>query len=194
MSLAQITEKIRNDAQKEADEILSKAKGQADFITQKAGQECDEIKAGFDARFEAERPEIIKRREIVANLDVEKMKLRSKRKLIEDVYRGALAKMAEIPKAEYLDFCARLLDAAVSTRDEKVTVGYQEKYLDREWVAAYNGEHGSSLELSEEKADISGGFILVRGRTSIDCSWEMLIKVLQEKQESDVVKRLFPSE
>ena len=39
MSLAQITEKIRNDAQKEADEILSKAKAQADFITQKAGQE-----------------------------------------------------------------------------------------------------------------------------------------------------------
>ena len=177
MSLAQITEKIRNDAQKEADEILSKAKAQADFITQKAGQECDEIKAGFDARFEAERPEIMKRREIVANLDVEKMMLRAKRDLIE-----------------YLNFCASLLDEAVSSRDEKVTVGAGEKYIDREWLAAYNGEHGSNLELSEERADIAGGFILVRGRTSIDCSWDMLIKVLQEKQESDVVKRLFPSE
>ena len=194
MSLAQITEKIRNDAQKEADEILSKAKAQADFITQKAGQECDEIKAGFDARFEAERPEIMKRREIVANLDVEKMMLRAKRDLIEDVYRGGLAKMAELPKDEYLNFCASLLDEAVSSRDEKVTVGAGEKYIDREWLDAYNGEHGSNLELSEERADIAGGFILVRGRTSIDCSWDMLIKVLQEKQESDVVKRLFPSE
>ena len=43
MSLAQITEKIKNDAQKEADEILSKAKGQAEVITQKSGQELSLI-------------------------------------------------------------------------------------------------------------------------------------------------------
>ena len=194
MSLAQITEKIKNDAQKEADEILSKAKGQAEVITQKSGKECDEIRADFDARFEAEHPEIIKRREIGANLDVEKMKLRAKRDLIADVYRQALVKMAELPKDEYLGFCARLLDEAVSTRDEKVLVGRGEKYIDGEWLASYNCEHGSTLELSEEKADIAGGFILLRGRTSIDCSWDMLVKVLQEKQEADVVKRLFPSE
>ncbi|MDO5116108.1 MAG: V-type ATP synthase subunit E [Synergistaceae bacterium] len=194
MSLAQITEKIRNDAQKEADEILSKAKGQADFITQKAGQECDEIKADFDARFEAERPEIIRRREIVANLDVEKMLLRSKRALIVDVYSEALEGMKALPKDKYLDFCARLLDEGVSSRDEKVIVGADEKYLDREWLEVYNRDHDTRLELSEERADISGGFILTKDRISINCSWDMLLKVLQEKQESDVVKRLFPSE
>ena len=37
MSLAQITEKIKNDARKEADGILSKAKEQAESITRKAG-------------------------------------------------------------------------------------------------------------------------------------------------------------
>ena len=34
----------------------------------------------------------------------------------------------------------------------------------------------------------------MRGRTSVDCSWDMLVKVLKEKQEADVVKRLFPRE
>ncbi|MCQ4765847.1 hypothetical protein NE577_17520, partial [Cloacibacillus evryensis] len=64
---------------------------------------------------------------------------------------------------------ANPLDEAVSTRDEKVLVGRGEKYIDGEWLASYNCEHGSTLELSEEKADIAGGFILLRGRTSIDC-------------------------
>ena len=81
MSLAQITEKIRNDAQKEADEILSKAKAQAEAITSKAEKECAGIQEGFDERFGAERPEIMKRREIVANIDVSKMMLSAKREL-----------------------------------------------------------------------------------------------------------------
>lgn len=194
MSLAQITEKIRNDAQKEANEILSKAKAQAASITKKAGEECDGIKADFDARFEAERPEIMKRREIVANLDVAKMQLRAKRDLIQDVYNGALAKLAALPTKEYVGFCSRLLDEAVVSRDEKLIVKSGEKHITAKWLASYNDAHDTKLALSDEKADIAGGFILVRGRTRIDCSWDMLLKVLQEKQESDVVKRLFPSE
>lgn len=194
MSLAQITEKIRNDAQKEADEILSKAKAQADSITQKAGKECDEIKSGYEARFEAERPEIIKRREIVAHLDVRKMMLRSKRDLISDVYREALEKLKSLPEKEYLEFCTRLLDEGATTREEKVIIGRNEKYINKDWLDAYNNNHGAKLELAEDRADISGGFILSRGRTSVNCSWDMLLKVSQEKQESDVVKRLFPSE
>lgn len=193
MSLAQITEKIRNDAQKEADEILSKAKAQADALTAKAEKECGEIQAGFDARFEAERPEIIKRREIVADIDVSKMMLAAKRRLIEDVYSGALDKMKALPKDEYLALCTSLLGEAAKTKEEEVVVGADEKYIDEAWIAAYNAAHGTKLALSAEKADIAGGFILRRDKISVNCSWEMLLKVSQEKQESDVVKRLFPS-
>ena len=193
MSLAQITEKIRNDAQKEADEILSKAKAQAGSIAAKAEKECSEIQAGFDARFEAERPEIMKRREIVADIDVSKMMLAAKRKLIEDVYSGALNKMKKLSKADYLTLCTNLLNEGIKTKDEEVVVGSGEKYIDAAWIAAYNSTHGTNLSLAAEKVDISGGFILNRGRISVNCSWEMLLKVSQEKQESDVVKRLFPS-
>lgn len=193
MSLAQITEKIRNDAQKEADEILSKAKAQAASITGRAAMECAEIQAGFDDRFGAERPEILKRREIVADIDAGKMMLGVKRELIKDVYRGALEKMKALPKDEYLAFCAELLDGAVSTKDEQVAVGEDEKHIDGAWLDSYNAAHGTNLTLADERAEISGGFILKRGRISVNCSWEMLLKVSQEKQESDVVKRLFPS-
>jgi len=55
-------------------------------------------------------------------------------------------------------------------------------------------ENGTNLVFSERKPDIAGGFILTRGRISTNCSWDMLIRIAQEKQESDVVKRLFQSE
>ena len=193
MSLAQITEKIRNDAQKEADEIISQAKAQAASFTGKAEKECAEIQAGFDDRFGAERPEILKRREIVADIDVSKMMLSARRELIVDVYRGALEKMKALPKDEYLAFCSNILDDGVSTKDEQVIVGENEKYIEGAWLDSYNAAHGTKLTLADERAEISGGFILRRGRISVNCSWEMLLKVSQEKQESDVVKRLFPS-
>ncbi len=194
MSLAQITEKIKNDARKEADEILLKAKTQAETIARKAMDECDDIQAGFDARFNTERPEIFRRREIVANLDTARMELKAKRDLIEDVYRSALAKLASLGKEDYLSFCVSLLKDAVKSGDEKIAVGKNEKYLDEAWLGEYNAAHGTKLAMSGSRPDISGGFILMRDRTSIDCSWDMLVKVMQEKQEAGVVKRLFPQE
>ena len=122
------------------------------------------------------------------------MKLQAKRDLIADVYAAALANLAQLPREEYLNFCESLLGEAVSAKNEQLVIGEKEKYIDAKWLAEYNKDHGTELLLSDDKADIAGGFIIVDGRKSIDCSWDMLVKVLQEKQESDVVKRLFPSE
>ncbi|MDO4987911.1 MAG: V-type ATP synthase subunit E family protein [Synergistes sp.] len=193
MSLAQITDKIKADAQKQADEILSKAKENADFITRKAAEDCDAIRSEFEARFEMERPEIFKRREIVAGLDTSKMFLQAKRDLIADVYAATLKELVSLPKDKYLSFCESLLEEAAKTKDETVFIGKDEKNITDEWVASYNSQHKTNFKLSPERRAIDGGFILVRGRVSVDCSWNMLVKVMQEKQESDVVKRLFPS-
>ena len=193
MSLAQITEKIRNDAQLEADEILSKAKAQSDLISKRALEENDSIKSASASRFDVERPEIFRRREIVANLDVKKMMLESSRTLINDVYTAAIEKMSSLDKATYENLAESLLNASVTTKEEEFLVAENEKYLDKNWLDSYNSKHGTKLVFSSEKPEFAGGFILKRGRIATNCSWDMLIQMSQEKQESDVVKRLFPS-
>jgi len=192
MSLAQITEKIKNDAQQEADEFIAEAKAQADLVTQKASKERDAIKADLDHRFGIERPEIFHRSEIVADLDVKKMMLKAKRDLISDVYAQALSKMKNMDREQYLGFCEDLLNSSVSTKEEKIEVSADEKFIDKAWLDSYNAKHSSKLTLSDKKPDISGGFILANGKTSINCSWDMLLQVAQEKQEAGVVERLFP--
>lgn len=194
MSLAQITDKIKNDAEREAQEIKAKAQAKVDAIVKKADKENESVRASYEERFEDERPEIFKRREIVANLDVDKMMLGSKRKIIDDVYEATLEKLKNLEKSEYETFFETLLSRAVTTGNEEVILASDERFIDKAWLDGYNGRAGKKLTLADEKADISGGFILKNGKISVNCSWEMLINASREKFEFDVVKRLFGSE
>ena len=192
MSLAQITEKIKKDAQGEADKILAEARENAAVQLKKSEAECESIRADFKARFDAERPEIFRRREIVAGLDINKMQLQAKRNLIADVYKTALEQLSNLSKDEYLAFCERLLDE-LGAKEGELQLSADEKYIDKAWVDAYNKKAGAALALSEEKADISGGFILEHDKIIANCSWDMLLQVAQEQKETDVIKRLFPT-
>lgn len=194
MSLAQITEKIRKDAEREAEEIIAKANSQADEIRCRATEENDALKSGFERRYEAERPEIFRRREVVAGLDVKKMMLQAQRNIINDAYAAALEKLRGLGREEYLGFCAMLLNGAVSSKKETIRVGVGEKYIDAAWIESYNQKNECALVLAGEKAgDISGGFILEDGRIGVNCSWEMLLQIAQEKFEADIIERLFQS-
>lgn len=192
MSLAQITEKIKSDARNEAAKILAKAKSKAAEIAEKAARESSDIKESFAKRFAKEKPEILRRREIVAKLDVKKRMLHSERNLIKDVYDNALDGMKAFDKDDYLEFCEILLDQSVSSKDEEVLVAENEKFIDEAWINAYNEKKKTNLVISKDNIDITGGFILRRGKIRTNCSWDMLIQVAQEKKEFEVVKRLFP--
>ena len=143
------------------------------------------------ARLEKETPEILRRREIVAKLDVNKEDLSARRGLIDEAFEATKAKMAGMDGNAVKRFAEALLDQAVETKDETLVVGRGEKNLDAGWLKAYNEKSGSNLKISEEKAPIIGGFILRRGLVDVNCSWEMLIRTAREELEAETVKKLF---
>ncbi|MDR2780759.1 MAG: V-type ATP synthase subunit E [Synergistaceae bacterium] len=191
MSLAQITDKIERDARDEASKILERARGQEAEIKTETEKEIKRIEASASERFDYERPEIFKRREIVARLDVNKIRLGAERKLISDVYAEGLLRLKNLGKGEYVSFCERLLKKSVESGDESVELSHSEKYLDAAWLEAFNKTNGFRLTLSERRGDFSGGFILSKGRIAVNCTWEMLIQAASESMESEVVSRLF---
>ena len=191
MSLAQITEKIEQDARSEAKNILDRAREQEKQTKASADSEIKKLEEAAQARFKRERPEIFKRRDIVARLDVEKLHLASQRTLIRDVFDGTLARLKALPKEEYLSFCERLLKEATETGDEELQVSKDEKFIDKTWLDNFNAKNKTKISLSAEGQDFSGGFVLGRGRVSINCSWEMLMQAAKERLETEVVKRLF---
>ena len=192
MSLAQITEKIEQDARAEADKILARAAEQEAEIAKETADEVGQLNAATDERFRVERPEIFRRRDIVAKLDVKKLLLHSQRKLIQDVYDGALNQLKTLEKDKYLDFCEKLLAKATDGSDELMEISNEEEHIDQAWLDQFNEKHKTNIKLSDKRQDIAGGFMLVKGRICINCSWNMLIQVARETMETELVKRLFP--
>ncbi|MDR3255430.1 MAG: hypothetical protein LBT31_07660 [Synergistaceae bacterium] len=193
MSLAQITEKIERDARGEADKVMTSAREREAEIKREAVDEVKKIEDASKARFDKERPEIFKRREIVARLDVDKLQLGVRRRLIQDVFDVALERLNKLGKDEYIVFCGSLLKEASEGGEEVLELSSNEKHLGSEWVEEFNAKNGASITLSPNRQDFSGGFILNKGRVSVNCSWEMLMRVTQEHLEAEVVKRLFPA-
>ncbi|ACZ19088.1 V-type ATP synthase subunit E [Thermanaerovibrio acidaminovorans] len=192
MALADIKAKIEADAREQAEAILQRARGQAEEIRRKAQQEIEDIRHSFEERFAKEAPEISKRREAVARLDVEREMLNAKRRLISMVFDEALNQMISLDRAKREPFVERLLLASVQDGDEVVVVGPSEDLITEDWLKGFNDRHGKSLTLSDRRdPSIKGGFVVERGKISTNCTWEMLLRVFQEEREAEVVRQLF---
>ena len=191
MSLAEIKTKIEADARAEAQAILDKARDQADRIRAEADEQILKVEKTYGDRFAKEQPEILRRREIVAALDVKKIELGVKQKAISNSFDGAVEELKNLPPEKAAAFIENLLGEAVQTGKETVFVGEEEKLITKEWLAEYNKRKKTSLLLSGEPRDISGGFILAEGDIETDCSWDMLVRWIRDDIEADVVQRLF---
>ncbi|MGN0838730.1 MAG: V-type ATP synthase subunit E [Pyramidobacter sp.] len=194
MALADIRKKIEQDAADEAAKLLDDARKQAEALNKDADAQIAQNKKYYDDLFETEAPEVRRRAEIIANLDVKKIKLGAKRELIEQSFRQAFERLCKLSDDKYLAFMEKLLDQAVSSGDEELLVSGKEKRMNKSWLDKYNAAKGRKLTLSAEKADIEAGFILRRGRISVNCSLDTLVRWLEDDLESDVVKRLFDAE
>lgn len=193
MSLVKITEKIEQDARTEAEEILNRARELEDQILRGAQEEAMRLQKEAQERFDKERPEVFRRREIVSKLDIEKLHLQAQRQLIREVYDRVLNNLINLDKDAYLQFCERLLAEAFETGQEVMHISINEKYIDRIWLDQFNNEHQTNITLTDQRQNISGGFILDNGQISINCSWDMLLQNTKENMETEVVKRLFPA-
>lgn len=191
MSLAEIKTKIEADARAEAQAILDKARDQADRIRAEVDEQILKIEKTYGDRFAKEQPEILRRREIVAGLDVKKNELGVKQKAISNSFDGAVEQLKALPSEKAAAFFENLLSKAVQTGKETIFVGEEEKLITKEWVAEYNQRKKTSLLLSEEPRDISGGLILADGDIETNCSWDMLVRWIRDDIEADVVQRLF---
>ncbi len=189
MSLAHITAKIEADARQEADEILAKSRSQADAIRNKCREELEQLDKATTERIAAERPEVFRRREIVANLDVQKELLITRRRVLDEAFERALEKLNELDEERYLALCENLLSEASSIGDEIVIVNPAEQYITESWIEEFNRKYKKDLVLGEGRESLTGGFMLIRDRIRVNCAWEMLLKVFREDREIDVAKR-----
>lgn len=191
MALADIKAKIKADSQAQIKAIEAENDDKVREISRKVNAEIKEVQDSYAARLGKEEPEVLRRREIVAELDAKRVDLGVRQKLVGEAFEASLKQMVEMAPDKYVKFADKLMSQAVSTGKEVVFVGKNEKHLDQRWIDGYNASHNTSLTLSSEKLPISGGFVLRNERIDTNCSWDMLLTDARADIETEVVKRLF---
>lgn len=191
MALADIKNKIKADSQAKIKAIEAENDEKVREISRKVNAEIKEVQDAYAVRLGKEEPEVLRRREIVAELDAKRIDLGVRQRLVGEAFDAALKQLIELAPDKYVKFADKLMAQAVSTGKEVVFVGKNEKHLDQRWIDGYNASHGTSLTLSADKLPIAGGFILRNDKIDTNCSWEMLIADTRADIETEVVKRLF---
>ena len=191
MALSDIKSKIEAEAQREVKDIISKAEQEVVHLKEDAKKKVDEINKLYSGRFEKERPEILRRREIAANLDVARIQLGTKQTLIGKSFEEALSILVDLPCDRYLDFVNKLLKKAVCTGNEIMFVGGSENKITQDWLNEFNSKNNTELTLSNDRFPIRGGFILKNERIDTNCSFEMLIRWARDDIEANLAAKLF---
>ena len=193
MALADIKKKIETEARQEADKLLQRAREEAGAILAEADLQAEKVRLAYEHRFQEEEPEVLRRRRIVAGMDVRRLELGAHREVIGKAFDAALDVLRALPAEKYGVLMTSLLENAMATKQEELRVGRKEKVLTAAWLEAFNKAHDASLTLSPEKLSETGGFVLSQGRVDVNCTFDMLVHSLVEDLEADVVERLFSS-
>ncbi|MBQ9404904.1 MAG: V-type ATP synthase subunit E [Synergistaceae bacterium] len=191
MALADIKAKIKADSQAQIKALEAENDAKVLEISRKVNAEIKAVQDSYAARLAKEEPEVLRRREIVAELDAKRIDLGVRQQLVGEAFEASLKQMVEMAPDKYVKFADKLMNEAIKTGHEVVFVGQNEKHLDQRWLDGYNASHNTSLTLSPEKLAIRGGFILRNDKIDTNCSWEMLIADARADIETEVVKRLF---
>lgn len=195
MNAEQVVEKILAEAKAQAGSIVDEAKAKA--AEQKAG--LDSNIAGFDNKTQEMAKDAaedkLQRMLASARMNNARQTLAAKVEILDDVFEKAKAAVLKLGDEQYLSLMTALVKKAVETGDEEIIVSKNEKRIDTDFVKKVNRELGAgfkgNLRLSDEKADITGGFILTRGKVRVNASTDVMIDALRETMGIELLQQLF---
>lgn len=192
--IEKIIDRISGDAQREVDDVLAKARAEA-----------DKILSQYQAQAQAEADDILTRGEkaavergerlaSVAQLECRKEVLRAKQEVIEEAFQLAMDKLTQLPQEAYVSLLADLAVEASSKGNEKLIFSVADRArVGKAVVVAANEKLGDKgqLTLAQETRPMQGGFILSDGAVEVNCTFETLVRLQRGTLSTQVADVLF---
>jgi len=195
MEAEQVVEKILSDAKAQAETITKEAEAKVAAEQAKADGQWAEYRRQTEVlaqqAAEDEKSHIL----AAARMDAAKEYLAEKSRILDEVFERARQRLGELPDQEYRDLMARLMLEAVETGDEEVVVGQDETRIDQNLVNAINdklaGDKKRELRLADDRHNLSGGFILRRGKIKSNVSPDVLLEQARNALVIELAQSLF---
>jgi V/A-type H+-transporting ATPase subunit E len=194
--LEKILNAIEADAKHAADVVLKQAKQEAEQIMATAKALADEKCAEIASRAELDVQAAISRGESAAALQEKKALLDAKQHLISDIIGKARKSLDSLPEQEYTELILKLVSKYAHQKPGKILFSAADKKrlpadIDKRIKDALAGKKKAELTVSEENAEISGGFLLVYGDIEENCTFDALFEAAREDLQDKVNAFLF---
>lgn len=192
-----IVRRILADAQAEADVIESGELNKAAAILTDAGKSAAGRREQILERARKEADEQKHRHLGALQLDFRKEMLQVKQEFIERSFRESLDQLANLEEGNYLLLLRQMLLSLTESGKEVVILSAKDKgripavFWDEVNKLLVEAGKEGKLSLSEETADISGGFILQAGGVEINCSLSSLLEMQRDQLEPEIAALLF---
>lgn len=175
--------KIRAEAEEKAATVRAEAKARADELVYAAKEESVALSESARKLASSSSPEVIRRRRSMAELEVRKMILGSKQKIIGEAYEKAIERILSSPAYPEL-----LLAMIVSQAEEGDSILFSEadkKRLDVQKIASQaEKKTGFSLPIAKEKGDFRGGIVLLGKRFDKNLTLETELERIRSEKDS----------
>jgi V/A-type H+-transporting ATPase subunit E len=195
MNAEQVIEKILSEAKATADGIVAEAKDKASAAQSDLEKSLGEFRQETTKLAETAGKERKEQMLARARMRLQKDYLAAKCDLLNEVFDKAVERIKQLSDTEYLTFIESLMVKAVETGSEEVMIGKNETRITDNFIKQVNRKLGTgfkgNLLLASEKANISGGFILRRGKVRINVSTDVLVKQARENLEMELAQDLF---
>jgi len=192
-----LRQKIIADAEAEAGKIVEEGRARAGKIKSDTDAEVARIASEFAQKAKAQAAEYIRRQISLRELEARKAILAEKGNLIDEVFSKALEELSQRDRKGGYALTRKLLLGAIEVGDEEIILSPEDKSslggsfvedLNKELVKA--GKRGE-VKVAADTRDISGGFILRRGRAETNGSFNTLLATLRDEMETEVAEILF---
>lgn len=195
MNAEQVVQKILAEADEQAKQILDEANAKAAQQKAKLDSELADFVSKTEDLAKAAAEDKLQRMLASARMDNAKKLLAAKVEILNGVFEQAKKAVNELSDDAYLAWVSQIIKQAVVSGDEEVIIGRNEKRIDEKFISRLNKGLGDgfkgNLRLSSERADISGGFILSRGKVQINASTDVMIDNLRESMQVELSGMLF---
>ena len=188
MSKQDIVERILFDANAVAAELVAAAQRRADVILTEAQTRAETVQRNTEAEAAAYERDVKEKRAAAARLDSAKALLAEQRKVLDYLYVEALRRLKTLSKEDLLALIERLLETYADDEDEMVLA---EGFAFENEVRALPVFKAKRLHMSEQRAEIEGGFLLRGIRSDKDLSFEALSALDKEAHLAEIAAQIF---